>query len=124
MALTGEPSIIFLDEPSSGLDPVKRRELWSLIKKVVKNRSVLLTTHLMEEADTLCDSIGIITKGVLRCHGESINLKRKYIRFSALSDLVEKAISVSLNETKFVLSIEYFLADDLLSRPLSSLCFV
>ena len=72
MALTGKPSIVFLDEPSSGLDPVKRRELWALIKRVVKDRSVLLTTHLMEEADTLCDTIGIITNGILRCGGESI----------------------------------------------------
>ena len=78
MALTGKPSIIFLDEPSSGLDPVKRRELWALIKRVVKDRSVLLTTHLMEEADTLCNTIGIITNGVLRCEGESISLKRKF----------------------------------------------
>lgn len=78
MAITGDPSIIFLDEPSSGLDPVKRRELWRLIKEIVKTRSLLLTTHLMEEADTLCDRLAIITEGQLRCHGTSISLKKEY----------------------------------------------
>lgn len=63
IALTGEPNVIFLDEPSSGLDPVKRRNFWSLIKDLTQNKAVLLTTHLMEEADTLCNQIAIITAG-------------------------------------------------------------
>lgn len=78
MALTGDPRIIFLDEPSSGLDPVKRRHFWQLIQKVTKDRAVLLTTHLMEEADTLCDEIGIITTGKLRCIGNSLSLKSTF----------------------------------------------
>ena len=76
MALVGNPGVVFLDEPSSGLDPVKRRHFWTLIKKVTASRAVLLTTHLMEEADTLCNEIGIITTGQLRCIGNSINLKQ------------------------------------------------
>lgn len=78
MALAGNPKIIFLDEPSSGLDPVKRRIFWSLIKRLTTGRAVLLTTHLMEEADTLCKEIGIICNGRLRCYGNSLSLKSEF----------------------------------------------
>jgi ABC-type multidrug transport system ATPase subunit len=78
MSLTGNPRIIFLDEPSSGLDPVKRRHFWQLIQRVTTNKAVLLTTHLMEEADTLCNEIGIITTGKLRCIGNSLALKSAF----------------------------------------------
>lgn len=78
MSLTGNPKIVFLDEPSSGLDPVKRRHFWSLVKKVTEQRAVLLTTHLMEEADTLCSEIGILTSGKMRCVGNSIYLKKTF----------------------------------------------
>jgi ABC-type multidrug transport system ATPase subunit len=78
MSLTGNPKIVFLDEPSSGLDPVKRRHFWSLVKKVTKDKAVLLTTHLMEEADTLCSEIAIITSGKMRCIGNSIYLKKTF----------------------------------------------
>ena len=78
MALTGDPKIIFLDEPSSGLDPVKRRHFWQLVKKVTEDRAVLLTPHLMEEADTLCNDIGIMTTGKLRCIGNSIYMKNTF----------------------------------------------
>lgn len=78
MALIGDPQIVFLDEPTSGLDPVKRRQFWTLIKDITEDRAVLLTTHLMEEADTLCKEIGIITAGQLRCIGNSINLKQAF----------------------------------------------
>jgi ABC-type multidrug transport system ATPase subunit len=69
IALVGNPSIVFLDEPSSGLDPEHRRDLWNILLKCREKRSILLTTHSMEEADALCNRIGIITEGVLRCIG-------------------------------------------------------
>lgn len=78
MSLTGDPRIIFLDEPSSGLDPVKRRHFWQLIQRVTQDKAVLMTTHLMEEADTLCNEIGIITTGKLRCIGNSLSLKAAF----------------------------------------------
>ena len=77
MSVIGEPAVIFLDEPSSGLDPIRRREFWTLIKKVGRGRAVVLTTHLMEEADILSDEIGIMMKGELKCIGTSIKLKER-----------------------------------------------
>lgn len=69
ISLCGDPEIIFLDEPSSGLDPIKRRKFWDLIKKFRKGRAILITTHLMEEADTLSDIAGILVEGELKCMG-------------------------------------------------------
>jgi len=78
MSLVANPRIVFLDEPSTGLDPVKKRHFWKLIKKVTADKAVLLTTHLMEEAETLCQEIGIITHGKLRCIGSSVYLKSTF----------------------------------------------
>jgi len=62
--LINEPKIIFLDEPTTGLDPQARRNLWELIKKIKeKGTTIMLTTHYMDEAEILCDRVGIIDKG-------------------------------------------------------------
>ena len=78
IALIGDPKIIILDEPTTGMDPVNRREVWNVIEKAKKNRIILLTTHAMEEADVLSDKIGIVAKGRLQCIGSSLHLKQKY----------------------------------------------
>lgn len=62
--LINEPKIIFLDEPTTGLDPQARRNLWELIKKIkAKGTTIMLTTHYMDEAEVLCDRVGIIDNG-------------------------------------------------------------
>ena len=58
MACIGSPDILILDEPTTGLDPASRRQVWEVIEKVKDGRSVILTTHAMEEADHLCTRIG------------------------------------------------------------------
>mmetsp|Transcript_9490 Transcript_9490/g.15074 ORF Transcript_9490/g.15074 Transcript_9490/m.15074 type:complete len:254 (+) Transcript_9490:1-762(+) len=78
IAFTGDPKIVFLDEPSTGMDPVIRRKMWALIETMKQGRVIILTTHSMEEADALCERIGIMVKGSLRCLGTSQHLKRKY----------------------------------------------
>jgi ABC-type multidrug transport system ATPase subunit len=74
----GEPRIIFMDEPTTGLDPVHKQEVWHLIEDMKKNRVIMLTTHSMEEADILGSRIGILVEGKLRCLGNSLRLKSRY----------------------------------------------
>jgi ABC-type multidrug transport system ATPase subunit len=78
ISLVGEPKIVFLDEPSTGLDPENRRQLWDILGEARGKRAIILTTHSMEEADVLCNRIGIVTDGVLRCVGKQIRLKTLY----------------------------------------------
>lgn len=69
IALMGDPLVVYLDEPSTGLDPSSRRLLWDVIKKARLDKAVVLTTHSMEEAEALCDRLGIFVGGRLRCVG-------------------------------------------------------
>ncbi len=69
MALISEPEILFLDEPTLGLDVLARRELWDIIRSLHGEVTVILTTHYMEEAEELSDRIGIMQKGQLRAVG-------------------------------------------------------
>eukprot|EP00501_MAST-03F_sp_TOSAG23-6_P000357 GSMAST32.ASY1.ANO1.364.1 assembled CDS len=81
IALIGAPPIIFLDEPSAGMDPVAKRFMWSLISEIsTQNReaTIILTTHSMEECSALCTRIGIMVDGRLRCIGSEQHLKDRY----------------------------------------------
>ncbi|DAZ98482.1 TPA: hypothetical protein N0F65_004919 [Lagenidium giganteum] len=82
IALMGSPRIIFLDEPSTGVDPSSRRKMWDVIEAVCaeKQSSVVLTTHSMEECEALCTRVGILVSGKLRCLGSVGHLKQKYGR--------------------------------------------
>ncbi len=77
MALISEPKILFLDEPTLGLDVIARRELWATIKKLKGSVTVILTTHYMEEAQELSDRIAIMAKGKLRALGTADELIEK-----------------------------------------------
>ena len=65
MALISEPKILFLDEPTLGLDVIVRQGLWSIIRSLKENVTIILTTHYMEEAEALSDRIGIMSRGAL-----------------------------------------------------------
>ncbi|XP_007951393.1 phospholipid-transporting ATPase ABCA3-like, partial [Orycteropus afer afer] len=71
-------TVVILDEPSSGMDPVSRRATWDLLQKYKQDRTILLTTHYMDEADVLGDRIAIMVRGTLQCCGSSIFLKQIY----------------------------------------------
>ena len=86
IALLGDPDVVFLDEPSSGLDPGSRRALWDAISEsTARGITIMLTTHAMEEAESLCDRIGIFAAGSLRCIGSPHELTARYGRFQTLS---------------------------------------
>jgi oleandomycin transport system ATP-binding protein len=76
-SLVGRPSVIFLDEPTTGLDPVKREEMWDVVRRLVAEGStVLLTTQYLEEADALADEITVIDRGRVIAHDTPDGLKR------------------------------------------------
>ncbi len=75
-ALMTRPAVVFLDEPSIGLDPQIRRQMWDLIRKArIEGRTVVITTHYIEEAEALCDRVGILAKGSLVALGAPAELK-------------------------------------------------
>jgi len=78
ISLLGDPRIVFLDEPTTGMDPISRRHVWDIIESAKRGRAVILTTHSMEEADILGDRIAIMARGRLRCIGSSIRLKNRF----------------------------------------------
>ncbi|CAM9216529.1 unnamed protein product, partial [Ectocarpus fasciculatus] len=81
MAMIGDPQIVFLDEPSTGMDPMARRFMWNVIMRIVtenKECAMILTTHSMEECEALCQRIGIMVGGRLRCLGTSQHLKTRF----------------------------------------------
>jgi len=76
-SLVGRPSVIFLDEPTTGLDPAKREDMWDVVRSLVSDGStVLLTTQYLEEADALADEITVIDHGRVIAHDTPHGLKR------------------------------------------------
>eukprot|EP00644_Phytophthora_capsici_P017577 jgi/Phyca11/571405/estExt2_Genewise1.C_PHYCAscaffold_420119 len=81
IAMIGNPAIIFLDEPSTGMDPVSRRFMWDVIADIStrgKESTIVLTTHSMEECEALCSRVGIMVGGRLRCYGTVQHLKSRF----------------------------------------------
>jgi ABC-type multidrug transport system ATPase subunit len=83
ISMIGNSPVVFLDEPTTGLDPTSRRAIWKIITDAKKkskkyNRAMILTTHFMDEAESLCSRIGIMTNGHLRCIAGQQRLKSKY----------------------------------------------
>uniref|UniRef100_A0A668A1Q8 P-type phospholipid transporter n=1 Tax=Myripristis murdjan TaxID=586833 RepID=A0A668A1Q8_9TELE len=79
MALIGGPPVVFLDEPTTGMDPKARRALWNAILSIIKEgRSVVLTSHSMEECEALCTRMAIMVNGRFRCLGSVQHLKNRF----------------------------------------------
>ncbi|KAK7488493.1 hypothetical protein BaRGS_00020278 [Batillaria attramentaria] len=79
IALIGNPPIIFLDEPTTGMDPKARRFLWNCINNIVKSgHSVILTSHSMEECEALCGRLAIMVNGTFKCIGSIQHLKNRF----------------------------------------------
>ena len=76
IALISKPKILFLDEPTLGLDVFARRELWNIIKKLQKNITIILTSHYLEEIETLCDRVAILSNGKLLKTGTVEEIKQ------------------------------------------------
>jgi ABC-2 type transport system ATP-binding protein len=89
MALVSDPQVLFLDEPTLGLDPQARRAIWEYIAQLKGKKTILLTTHYMEEADSLSDRIGIIDEGRIVALGTSQELKTNLLEMRSMVVIAE-----------------------------------
>ena len=80
MALVSDPQIVFLDEPTLGLDPHARKSVWNYIERLKGEKTILLTTHYLEEADALSDHLAIMDNGKVIASGTSRELKQQLVR--------------------------------------------
>lgn len=78
--------VVFLDEPTSGMDPEARRQTWDLLQRHRAGRTIVLSTHFMDEADLLGDRIAIMARGMIRCCGTSLFLKNKYGQLTSICE--------------------------------------
>ncbi|KAJ1330428.1 hypothetical protein BSLG_009562 [Batrachochytrium salamandrivorans] len=96
ISLLGNPKVVFLDEPTTGLDPEVRRIIWGIINNAKTGKTIVLTTHSMEEAEALCQRISIMAGGTLRCIADPMRLQQLYgsgfrIYFSTLEKDMHRA---------------------------------
>lgn len=97
LALINDPELIFLDEPTTGLDPHSRRLFWDLVNNIkAQGKTILLTTHYMDEAEYLCDQIAIMDKGKIIAMNSPENLLREHFK-GALISLPKENLSASHN---------------------------
>lgn len=91
MALVGGTGVVFLDEPTSGVDPASRREIWAILQRERKQRVILLSTHFMDEADLLGDRLAIMHRGEMKCTGSPFYLKNTFeSSYNLVSFIVSK----------------------------------
>ena len=97
LALVNSPDLVFLDEPTTGLDPQARRNFWSLIEAIkAQGRSIVLTTHYMDEAQILCDDVAIMDQGRIIARGSPIALLTEHFTGAVVSLPVENVDELSI----------------------------
>lgn len=98
-SLLGDNNLIFLDEPTTGIDPYSKRQLWTIINKTRKSgKSVILTSHSMEECEALCTRIAIMVAGEFKCLGSSQHLKNKFSKGFILTIKMKQDDDAHLHE--------------------------
>jgi ABC-2 type transport system ATP-binding protein len=127
-AILGNPKVIILDEPTQGLDPIQIIEIRKLIKELSKNRSVILSTHIMQEVEAICDDIVIIHKGnillskevnELAKEGSGLFINYVFKDFSYNNDLLNTIknilidVQVTINNDGFSIKADYSIEDNL-----------
>jgi len=91
-AVLHEPSVLFLDEPTSGVDPLSRRNFWDLIREMAeRGTTVFVTTHYMEEAD-YCDRLGLIYRGRIIAQGAPMELRQRYMKREILEIATDRTV--------------------------------
>lgn len=101
LALINKPHLVFLDEPSTGLDPQSRRNLWDIVRTIKGDgKTIIMTTHSMEEAETLCDEVAIMDNGKIIAWDTPANLIQTHCQGSSIV-LPESAFRVKLEALPF-----------------------
>ena len=117
ISVIGGSQVIFLDEPSSGMDITSRRNLWEILKRLSDGRIIILTTHYMEEASVLGKRIGIINAGKMKCIGSPLFLIEKYGRFMSLN-ITKKSNANNEDIVDFVKSLAQNVEYEILSEEI------
>jgi len=106
-ALIHDPKVLILDEPTSGLDPNQLIDIRNLIKDIGKTKTVLFSTHIMQEAEAICSRVIIIDKGIIKADDSIENLQKNFTSQFVLQIEVDKPISMSkLKALKGVTAVE------------------
>ncbi|NXS84450.1 ABCA4 protein, partial [Erpornis zantholeuca] len=116
IAFVGQAKVVVLDEPTSGVDPYSRRSIWDLLLKYRPGRTIILSTHHMDEADILGDRVAIISQGKLFCSGSPVFLKNSFgsgfyltlvrkVRTTKMGRATVKVIHHHIPEAKLIESI-------------------
>ncbi len=111
VALVGDPELIFLDEPTTGLDPQARRQLWDVVSDLrARGRTILVTTHYMEEAERLCDQVAVVDMGKIIAEGSPRELISRLggdhmIEFSLKSGSGTESLEAEFRELEAVKSV-------------------
>ena len=101
LAMINKPELLFLDEPSTGLDPQARRNLWSIVQKIKeKGNTIILTTHYMEEAQRLCDEIAIMDNGKIIAQGTPNHLIKEHCEGVTVI-LPKNSVKIPLSQLPF-----------------------
>jgi len=119
-SIVGNPDILYMDEPSTGLDPASKHQLWEVIEAAKGSKSMILTTHSMEEADVLCDRIGIMANGEMQCLGYSHELKQRFGRGYTLVIMTMESTRAKYDEVDQLVK-SLFPSALLLDEPMSGL---
>uniref|UniRef100_A0A3B4ADE4 ABC transporter domain-containing protein n=1 Tax=Periophthalmus magnuspinnatus TaxID=409849 RepID=A0A3B4ADE4_9GOBI len=106
IAFVGGSRIVILDEPTAGVDPYARRGIWELLLKYKEGRTIILSTHHMDEADILGDRIAIISHGKMRCCGSSLFLKKQFGSGYYLTLVREEAEKMTTQRTGMIQNTE------------------
>lgn len=125
IATIGNPPVVFLDEPSAGMDPNARKNMWEVVNRIKRQKcSIILTTHSMDEAESLCNTMAIMVGGRFKCYGTATHIKNKY---SSGYEFLLKVLFPTPEQIQALVSsliaftIEGTIASNLVSSAISSI---
>lgn len=111
LALLANPTVVYLDEPTTGMDPGAKRQLWNVILNVKKSgKSIVLTSHSMEECEALCTRLAIMVNGEFKCIGSTQHLKNKFSKGYFLTVKIKKS-ALQVNNTHGRQAVKTYIMD-------------